>query len=257
MFYEIGGTATEASLEVENLNHFKTKELKLSFLCVDTSGEHKTGDPVEWTNDIKIRYKIQDTPQGKLVRFQSHPSVKIRYTTDGSNPKEYGGVYHDEFVLPEHTTFIQVVAEYNGEYFDYQQIKVEKTKDVASAINKEAKLELMKRFKTNDTNDTYSELALLKKHQATISDIQLTLFKADSGNSGWIDLSMDSSTIVDTDKLEQTIEHLRNSFMNDGKISINLEYNLVHFKTGQHFLDWAMEKRLSLSDISEQEVRQQ
>ena len=68
---------------------------------------------------------------------------------------------------------------------------------------------------------------------------------------------MDSSTIVDTDKLEQTIEHLRNSFMNDGKVSIKLEYNHVQFKTGQHFLDWAMEKRLSLSDISEQEIRQQ
>ncbi|MEK4165311.1 DUF499 domain-containing protein [Anoxybacillus sp. FSL W8-0104] len=257
VFYEIGGTATEASLEVENLNNFKTNELKLSFLCVDTSGEHGTGEPVEWTNDIKIRYKIQDTPQGKLVRFQSHPSVKIKYTTDGSDPKEHGGIYHDEFLLPDNTTFIQVVAEYNGEYFDYQTIKVEKTKDLASVINKEAKLELMKRFKTNDTNDTYSELALLKKHQATISDIQLTLFKTDSGSSGWIDLSMDSSTIVDTDKLEQTIDHLRNSFMNDGRVSINLEYNIVRFKTGQHFLDWAMEKQLSLSDISEQEIRQQ
>ena len=63
MYYEVGGTATEASLEVEKLNDFTTNELKLSFLCVDSSGEHGTGEPINWTNGVKVLYKIQDTAE--------------------------------------------------------------------------------------------------------------------------------------------------------------------------------------------------
>lgn len=51
-----------------------------------------------------------------MLKLESHPNVTIKYTTDGSNPKENGGVYYDEVEIPENTTFIQVVAEYNGYY---------------------------------------------------------------------------------------------------------------------------------------------
>ena len=60
VYYEIGAPATTASNLVENLNEFKTRELKLSFLCVDSTGEHETGEPVEWRNRITIQYRIFD-----------------------------------------------------------------------------------------------------------------------------------------------------------------------------------------------------
>jgi hypothetical protein len=83
VYYEVGGGATEASSPVENLNEFKTKELKLSFLCVDSKGEHETGEPVEWKNKITIKYRVYDKGDNKMVELISAPHVPIKYTTDG------------------------------------------------------------------------------------------------------------------------------------------------------------------------------
>jgi hypothetical protein len=254
VFYEVGGDATEASLEIPNLNNFTTNELRLSFLCVDSSGEHGIGEPVNWKNDVKVMYKVQDTAEGKVVRFHSHPGVKIKYTTDGSNPKENGGVYENEFFLPNDALYLQFVAEYENEYFDYQSIKVEKKKELGSSIDKESKLKLNKRYKTNDTSETYNDLSILRKYNAKLSDLNLTIFKSEE--SGWIDLSMDDTTQVDIEKLEKSIENLRSSFMSEGKVTVNLEYNIIHFNSGQDFLDWAKDKNLSLSGFNEQEIRQ-
>ncbi|BCC61104.1 MULTISPECIES: DUF499 domain-containing protein [Bacillus] len=254
VYYEVGGTATEASLEVEKLNDFTTNELKLSFLCVDSSGEHGTGEPINWTNGVKVLYKIQDTAEGKLVRFQSHPDVKIKYTTDGSNPKEYGGVYENEFILPQSANYLQFVAEFEGEYFDNQSIKVEKKKEFDTEIDKIKRIKLNKRFKTNDTNETYSDLTLLKKYSAKVSDVHLTIFN--TIDNGWLDLSIDENTQIEIEKFETTIDNLRNSLMSQGKLTVNLEYSVIHFNSGQDFLDWAKDKNISLSEFNEQEIRQ-
>lgn len=255
VFYEVGGgVATTASLEVENLNNFPTQELKISFLCVDSSGEHRTGEAVNWTNDVKVLYKVQDTAEGKLVRFHSHPDVMIKYTTDGSNPKEHGGVFENEFIFPEGASFLQFVAEYKGEYFDYQSIKVEKKKEIGTSINRDNKLKLNKRHKTNDTSETYHDLSLLKKYSSKVSDVHLTIFN--SNDNGWIDLSIDDNTQVEIEKVEKTIDNLRSSFMSEGKVTVNLEYSIIHFNSGQDFLDWAKDKNISLSEFNEQEIRQ-
>lgn len=258
VYYEVGSNATTASQLVDDLNNFTTSELKLSFLCVDSSGEHQTGDPVSWQSDVKIKHKIQQTANGTLVQFQSHPGVKILYTTDGSNPKSNGGVYNGEFIVPDHASFIQVVAEHGGEYFDLQTIKIEKGKSAGLEINKDVKLDLFKTYRTSDTNETYTDIALLKKHQAVISDVQVALFRIDekTNSKGWIELTIDSSTRVELEQLEKTIDTIRNSFMNDGKVNITIEYTIVRFKTGQNFLDWAMEKGISLSEFKGSEITQ-
>ena len=62
--------------------------------------------------------------------------MKIKYTTDGSNPKEYGGVYENEFILPQSANYLQFVAEFEGEYFDNQSIKVEKKKNLIQKLIK-------------------------------------------------------------------------------------------------------------------------
>jgi uncharacterized membrane protein YfhO len=258
VYYEVGSTATTASQLVGDLNNFTTSELNLSFLCVDSSGEHQPGDSVSWQSDVKIKHKIQQTANGSLVQFQSHPSVKILYTTDGSNPKTNGGVYNGEFIVPSNASFIQVVAEHGGEYFDLQTIKVEKGKSIGLDIKKEAKLDLFKTYRTSDTNETYKDIELLKKHQAVISDVQVALLKMNeqANSKGWIELTIDSSTRVELDQLEKTIDTIRNSFMNDGKVNITLEYTILRFKTGQNFLDWAMEKGVSLTEFKGSEITQ-
>lgn len=258
VYYEVGVPATTASNLVENLNEFKTRELKLWFLCVDSKGEHETGDSVEWKNRITLKYRIYDRGDDKVVELKSAPPVSIRYTTDGSNPKEYGELYKGEFVVPQNSTYVLAVAEAEGIYSDVLQIKIDRTKEGGITIDKEKPLKLRKRCKTNDTAETYQELGALKKHNAKLSDVIVTFHRVDENSSekGWVELIIDSSTKVDIEKLESSMDNIRSNLMSEGKVNISLEYNVASFETGQDFLDWVAEKKKALKDFKEQEIVQ-
>lgn len=258
VYYEIGAPATTASNLVENLSEFKTSELKLWFLCVDSKGEHETGEPVEWKNKITVKYRVYDRGEDKVVELKSAPPVSIRYTTDGSNPKEYGGIYEGEIVVPKNSTYVLAVAEAQGIYSDALQIKIDRAKGETITIDKEKPLKLYKRCKTNDTAETYQELGVLKKHNVQLSDVIVTFYRVDDNNShkGWVELTVDSSMKVEIEKLENSMDNVRNNFMNEGKVNISLEYGIARFDTGQDFLDWVAEKKKALKDFREQEIVQ-
>jgi hypothetical protein len=232
--------------------------LKLSFLCIDSTGEHETGDPIEWQNIITLKYRIYDKGDNKVVVLQSAPATTIKYTTDGSNPKEYGGVYDGEIEVPSNATYVLAVAEANGIYSEPLQIKIDRTKASGLTIEKDKLLRLYKRYKTNDTAETYQELAFLKKHGAKLSDVIITLYKVadESGEKGWIELVFDSSVIVEIDRLENSIDIIRDNFITAGKVNISLEYGIARFASGQDFLDWVAAKRMLMNDFSEQEIVQ-
>ena len=256
--YEIGAPATTASNLVENLNEFKTKELKLSFLCVDSTGEHETGGPVEWQNKITLKYRVFDRGDEKVVELLSAPATTIKYSTDGSNPKEYGGICDGEIIVPKDSTFVLAVAEAQGIYSETIQIKIDRTKGTSINIYKDKPLKLYKRCKTSDTAETYQELDLLKKHGGELSDVIVTLYRVDDGGGekGWIELTVDSSLKVEIERLENSIDAVRNNFMAEGKVNISLEYGTARFATGQNFLDWVASKKKSLQDFKEQEIVQ-
>ncbi|AGY75873.1 DUF499 domain-containing protein [Clostridium autoethanogenum] len=256
IYYEVGGIATTASSRVDNLINFKTHEIELSFLCIDSSNEHPTGKAVTWRNQVKIKYKITDKIDGIYLTLRSHPKVIIKYTTDGSNPKENGGVYEGEFMISENTAFVEAVAEYKEEYFETETIKIDRKNRKEINIDNSKPLKLYKDFNCKDTNATYKDIESLKKFNATIRDIEINLVKDENSEEGWIQLSMDKSTKVDLNKLCQTIDNLKSSFMNDTKANISLDYNIVEFNKGEEFIDWVNEKGLSLSEFRETEIIQ-
>jgi len=257
VYYEVGSVATEASNLVENPYEFRTKEVKLSFLCVDSSREHETGKPVEWINRITLKYRIFNKGSNKVVELKSVPPVGIKYTTDGSNPKENGGIYEGEIIVPENCTYVVAVAEAQGVYSNTLEIKIDREKEEEIDIAVEKPLTLNRRVKTSDTAETYRELGLAKKHNAKICDVAVTFFK--SGNDGkenWIDLTFDSSMKIDVEMLENCMDSIRNNFMSEGKVNINLECGAIYFNTGQDFLDWVAEKKMDLKNFKEQEIVQ-
>ena len=258
IYYEIGAPATTASFLVENPNEFKTKEMRLSFLCVDSTGEHETGDPVEWQNKIDLKYRIFDRGSEKVIEFVSAPAATIRYTTDGSNPKEYGGIYDGEITVPKNCTYVLAVAEAQGIYSNVLQIKIDWKSNYGITIDKNKPLKLNKRCRTDDTRETYSELELLKKHNAELSDVIVTLYKSDdvSGEKGWVELTVDKSLKIKIDNIEKSIDSVRDNFMPEDKVNISLEYGTAIFATGQDFLDWVAEKKKSLQDFKEGEIVQ-
>ncbi|CDF59194.1 DUF499 domain-containing protein [Thermobrachium celere] len=257
IYYEIDGPATSASNLVENPNEFKTKELKLSFVCIDSNGEHETGDPVYWTNKITIKGRVYDKNGKKVLELKANPNVKIKYTTDGSNPKENGGIYEGEVEIPDNTTIILAVAEEKGIYSEQIQIKVEKGQVNAREIDKSRKLTLVKRLKFQDTKSTYEELNMLKKHNVSVSDVNIILFRNDiSSSGGWIDLSMGNDIVCKPDAIETVLDNIRNTLVQSGSVNISFEYSKAIFETGQNFLDYIADKKKTLTEFEEREIIQ-
>jgi len=260
IYYEIGAPATEASLKVDDLNNFETAELKVSFLCVDSSGAHPTGLPVEWVRDIAIKHKIQVKADGKYVDLETPTGVKIKYTTDGSDPKNSGGYYDGEFKIPSSCSFVLVVAEHDGAFYDAHSIVVPKNGggDGVPPIDKVKPLTLSRLLRSSDTSETYDQLTLLQKHAESVKDVHLVLHKNDEQgkDAGWIELTLSDKIPITVSQIETAIDSLKNSFVTSGTASVELELSVIHFSTGQAFYDWANDKKLSLTDFKQGEIKQ-
>lgn len=257
IYYEIDGPATSASNLVENPNEFKTKELKLSFACIDSTGEHETGEPVYWTNKITIKGRVYDKNGKKVLELKGTPNVKIKYTTDGSNPKENGGIYEREIEVPDNTTLILAVAEEKGIYSEEIRIKVEKGSVYSREIDKSRQLTLVKTLQYQDTKSTYEELNMLKKHNVSVADVRIVLFKNDTASGdGWIDVSIGKDIICKPEVLEEVLDSIRNSLIQNGSVNISFEYNKAIFETGQKFLDYIADKKKTLNEFEERAIIQ-
>lgn len=253
VFYDIGQIATKASMEVENLNEFKTKELNLSFICVDSNNEHETGNAKEWKNKITLQYKVYDRGSDKVVILKSAPYTPIKYTTDGSNPKDSGGNYDSEVVVPNNVTHVLAIAESNGIYSDSLEIRIDRSKTKTFEIDKNKELKLKRKVKTSDTTQTYNELTVLKKYNISLLDIIIAFEKTEGG---WIEITIAPPLIVSPESLEKEIDSIRNNFMQEGKVNITLDIKNLIFESGQKFYDWVAEKKYDLSSFKEEEISQ-
>ena len=66
LYAEFGGKATPASMKLDG-GDFETADLKVSFLAVDSTGGHDTGEPVEWSNRITLKSReYVDARPGRL-----------------------------------------------------------------------------------------------------------------------------------------------------------------------------------------------
>lgn len=242
--YEINGDATEASMVVEDIHNFKTKELKLSFLCVDSTGKNTTGPVEYWTRKINLQHKIYDKDGKSNVELKAtSPNVTIRYTTDGSNPKESGGVYEESFIIPEGTKFIQAIAfnESLGVYSDVMQIEVKEKK---FEIDKEKPVHLIEPIVSNNTTETFNVIEKLSKYDLSVSGVTIGITEKGSGsNTGFIELTMGDFDIKKPEKLVEELKGLIDKFFDDKSFETHITINKVIFDSGQVFEEWVSDNK--------------
>jgi hypothetical protein len=78
---------SESSPQLKD-NPFSTTALRVAFLVCDTSGRFETGDPVTWSNALKLRTNLTEQGGKRRVELLVAPRGEIRYTLDGSEPRE-------------------------------------------------------------------------------------------------------------------------------------------------------------------------
>lgn len=237
--YELGGTpATTGSPKVDNLQTFKTKELHLSFLAVDSSGKNAIGGPKAWKNRITLKYRLFQDGDDKRCELQSAPPAPIRYTTNGSDPKNSGGSYDSPFIIPRGTVVILAVAEKAGITSDILNIPIDWEKDDGVQVDP-FKPALWKRFHDlKTTKETYEFLDRLKRFSATAPGPKITL----SGER-YIELTFDQRLEPDPSQIEEAIRPLR-ALLSEGQVW--LEAVSIKFSSGQGLLDWVAEVKTEL-----------
>ena len=105
-------SVTEKSPQLKD-QFLTTKALRVHFLVVDPSGQHETGDVVTWSNKLVVRNQLKDAGTKRTVQLLVAPAGKIRYTLDGSEPRE--GILHDKPIeLGDAEVLLRTFAEAGG-----------------------------------------------------------------------------------------------------------------------------------------------
>lgn len=243
VYYEVGGEATSASAHLDGQT-LKTNELRLSFVVYDSSGQHRTGQVIEWTNEITLQHRVYQDGGHRRMELKAVPVGSIYYTTDGSDPKVTGAVYDEPFVLPPRTAFVLAYATEDGVESKAEQFAVHWGKEEEIPDVDARKAAVWKRPQSyGSTKESYEFLDRLKKYRATPAGIRLTLSGVD-GDRDWLEVNTNGSKQVDPALIEEALLALR-KIQSSGQVQISAD--ALHFAQGQDLLDWVAEIKATLS----------
>ena len=90
-----------------------TKALRVNFLVVDPSAQYETGDVLTWCNKLVLRNDLKESSGKRTVELLVAPTGKIRYTLDGSEPRE-GTPYTSPVEIGNGEVLLRTFAEASG-----------------------------------------------------------------------------------------------------------------------------------------------
>ncbi len=259
VYYEFDKEPSSISDKIEDFNAWKTDEMVVWFLCVDSKGNYETGKPYKWVNKLNLRYQPYDAGDEKKMRLEATATnATILYTTDGSDPKEHGATYAGDFIIPKSTRYVLAIAEKNGIWSDKLEIPINWGKQEGFKIDKSKPLTYQKRgmYKTNNNKSTYEELAMFDKHGATYGEVFLNYTFTLGSKTYWASTNFDSTLFLTKEQMEAQIDFQREAMQANTEFETALQMGSIRFPSGQAFEDWMAEKQLQLSNIKQEEIIQ-
>ena len=250
VYYDIGSDPTAASKEVTD-QVLVTKEPAIRFVCIDPTGERRTGEIIDFTGSVPIKYGQRNTPNGDVMTLVTNPNYEIRYTTDGSEPKENGGIYHSEFILPQNSKFVRVAVYYKDRLLEEKSIYV--TNDGSSkpikTIDKSKALAYRYHNKKQmgDTEASYKELALLSKLDGVLIKGATAEIYNKSNTENYIELN--SSVPYWAGDLQSLIDLVRETSFKEIEVIVDFGYKELLFLNGELFSQWLDINKFDLNDL--------
>jgi hypothetical protein len=250
VYYDIGAEPTTASAEVTQ-SPFITKEPLLHFLCVDSSKDnpHPTGSAKEFMCQVPLRFEQRHSIQGNVLELKTHSDFEIRYTTDGSNPKESGGIYTGEILLPSFCKFVRTVVMYKGRVVEEKDIAIEeKPESLKVQEDKPLEYTLYNQHKCGDTDLTYAELEKLKKLAGALIRHFTVVISEKANPNNYMELST-SNVPYDAENLQATIDLVREFAFAGKEVIVEFDYKTLRFTSGLQFKDWIELNKFDITEI--------
>jgi hypothetical protein len=112
IYFAEDGPVSESSLPLKD-QVYVTKALHVNFLVKDPSGQFETGDPIPWSNKLVLRNELTEQGGKRSVQLFVAPRGAIRYTLDGSEPRE-GTIYKEPIAIGDGDVLLRAFAEADG-----------------------------------------------------------------------------------------------------------------------------------------------
>lgn len=250
VYYDIGADPTSASTEITD-SVFVTKEPTLRFVCIDPSGERKTGQVCEFTCNAPIKYGQRTTSNGLVLTLQTNDNYEVRYTTDGSEPKENGGIYNGEIVLPKGCKFVRTVSLYNGQVIDSKDIPIDASSSTATAKKIDPAKPLTFRMKAKkqlgDTESSYRELEQLSKIDGLFIKGGSAYIYERNKEENYVEYN--ANIHYSPADLRALIDLIRSTSFKDREVVVTFEYKELLFNAGEKFNTWVEMCKLDLDKL--------
>jgi len=240
IFAEVGGVATSASKRLEDRT-YETAEMEVSFLAVDSAGQHKIGEAVSWRNTITIKSRAYRSGKDMMVELKAAPpEAPVRYTTDGSNPKTHGGTYEGPFPVQKKTKFVQAVSEWKGVTSETHTLTIS-WEEKPFEINPAKAVIWKKSQDVNNTAGVYEFIGRLRKYGATIAGISVSV---NQDAKKWVEANIGDGVDMNPDLLEGFINKIRD-LLGDGEVTLRSER--MNFAVGQGLIDYASDVKCDIN----------
>jgi hypothetical protein len=112
VYYAEDASVSESSSQLKD-QHLTTRALRVNFLVADPSAQYETGDVVTWSNKLVLRNQLIETGGNRSVKLLVAPCGNIRYTLDGSEPRE-GFSYDQPVEIGNDEVLLRVFADAAG-----------------------------------------------------------------------------------------------------------------------------------------------
>jgi hypothetical protein len=263
VYCDIGAAPTTASSEVSQ-QAFVMESPAAYFVCYDTAGgdnPHPTGKARKWVGKVPLKREQRlNADNVNVLELKTHKDFEIRYTTDGSNPKENGGLYSGEIVLPADCRFVRVAVYYKDELVDEDNISIaavpagEKKIDIDD--EKPLEYTMKQQKKCGDTELSYAEFARLKQLPGTFVRHFTVTISEKKNPDAYMEITT-TRVPWDTGNLQATVDRIRESAFAGREVEVEFEYKTILFATGAAFKQWVEQNKLNAAELSKKgEIKQ-
>lgn len=250
VYYDIGSDPTSASMEITD-NIFRTKEPKVRFVCIDPDKERETGDIVEMIGHAPLKYDQRVTPNGIVFELKSNSNYEIRYTTDGSEPKENGGLYNGEFPVSDSAKYVRAVALYDGQIIDDKEIQIDRSGKKAEEkkidLTKSVFYRLKAKKQMSDTESAYKELEQLAKYEGLFIKGASAYIYEKSNENNYVEYNANIPYLAED--LRALIDLIRDTSYKNREAVVTFEYKELMFTQGSQFNDWLEQGHYDLTQL--------
>ena len=202
-----------------------TSALRVNFLVVDPSGQYETGDPVTWSNKLALRNKLSEQNGERLVELRVAPRGEIRYTLDGSEPRD-GIAYEGPVIIGNGEVLMRVFAAADGleakEEFRFQAVG---KKGVVVDPVKPGSLVYRVPRKIDSRTQIFEGLAEAEKSAVTFEGVTLTVGQG----SQMIGITV-GDVAVEADFIEGLLTRILEKF--DPTAPVTMRFRKADFNSG-------------------------